>query len=97
MINKRRVHSVPIVPKISSSNSLSNIKETIVSGIGFGIGSGIANRAVSSILGPREIEIQHQISDNKCKEFMTKYEKCMKQNINCVNELEEFQICLKNK
>jgi hypothetical protein len=105
MINKRRNHtqsmSKPIlknpIPNIQSSSTFSNIKDTIVAGFGLGVGNEIAHRAVTSIMGPRTVEIQHsQPQISSCQEELTKYEKCLKQN-NCMDEQEFYQKCVINK
>ena len=73
----------------------STIKETIVAGFGLGVGSEIANRAVSAVLGPRQISIESSNKEDKCQEFRNKYEQCLKEN-KCINELENYQQCLKS-
>jgi len=103
MINKRRNYtqsiSKPILKNSTpttthpSSSIFSNIKDTIVAGFGLGIGNEIAHRAVSSIMGPRTVEIQRSQTIS-CEEELAKYEKCLKQN-NCMDEQEFYQQCVK--
>jgi dsRNA-specific ribonuclease len=85
--------------KVETPSMASTIKETIVAGFGLGVGSEIAHRAVSAVLGPRQIEVQHQSdkskNDNRCQEYLQKYEKCLKEN-SCSDELENYQKCLKS-
>lgn len=113
MIHKRRNHtqqmSKPILKNPTPttqqpiSTTFSNIKDTIISGFGLGVGNEIAHRVVSSIIGPRTVEIQHSESsttnsNNSCKEELKKYEKCLKeskQQNNCFEENEVYQQCVK--
>ena len=85
--------------KVETPSMASSIKETIVAGFGLGVGSEIAHRAVSAVLGPRQIEIQHQKTEDdkndKCGEYLNKYQKCLKEN-SCLDELENYQKCLKS-
>ena len=83
------------IPSSSTPSITSSIKETIVAGFGLGVGSEIAHRAVSAVLGPRQIEIQHQKQDDKCGEYLNKYQKCLKED-SCIDELENYQKCLKS-
>lgn len=80
----------------SKPGVLSTMKETIVAGFGLGVGNEIAHRAVSSILGPRTVEVQYSNVSNTCQEQLQKYEKCLKQN-NCIDELESYQSCIKSR
>jgi hypothetical protein len=99
MINKRRNNT-------QQSSTFSNIKDTIISGFGLGVGNEIAHRAVSSIMGSRTVEIQHSQSNstnttnstNSCQEQMKMYEKCLKKSNqnNCLDELEVYQQCVKS-
>jgi hypothetical protein len=76
----------------------STIKETIVAGFGLGVGSEIAHRVISAVLGPRQISIESSNKEDKCQEFRNKYEQCLKdpKDNKCVNELENYQQCLKS-
>ena len=108
MINKRRNHTQPLSKPLSKnhtqqSSTFSNIKDTIISGFGLGVGSEIAHRAVSSIIGPRTVEIQHSQSNSSnsnssCQEQIKIYEKCLKQSNqkNCIDDLETYQQCVKS-
>lgn len=98
MINKRRNYTQSISKPTTTqsySSTFSNIKDTIISGFGLGVGNEIAHRAVSSIIGPRTVELQHTLSNNSCQEQLKKYEKCLKQN-SCLDEIEEYQQCVKS-
>jgi hypothetical protein len=108
MINKRRNHTQTLSKPLSKNNTqqsstFSNIKDTIISGFGLGVGNEIAHRAVSSIMGSRTVEIQHSQtnstnSSNSCQEQMKMYEKCLKKSTqnNCLDELEVYQQCVKS-
>jgi hypothetical protein len=105
MINKRRNHTQSISKPVlknstqttthASSSTFSNIKDTIVAGFGLGVGNEIAHRAVSSIMGPRTVEIQQSQPISSCQEELKKYEKCLKQN-NCMDEQEFYKQCVMN-
>ena len=97
---KRKNHtSTSHKDKVETSSLGSTIKETIVAGFGLGVGSEIANRAVSAVLGPRQISIESSSDkENRCQQFRIKYEQCLKdpKDDKCVNELENYQQCLKS-
>ena len=93
---KRKNHTLSSKEnKVETPSMASTIKETIVAGFGLGVGSEIAHRAVSAVMGPRQIEVQHQKQDDKCCEYLSKYQKCLKEN-SCLDELENYQQCLKS-
>ena len=93
---KRKNHNLSSKEnKVETPSITSSIKETIVAGFGLGVGSEIAHRAVSAVLGPRQIEIQHQKQDDKCSEYLNKYQKCLKED-SCIDELKNYQQCLKS-
>jgi len=57
---KRSYHQVSQQPLIQTSQGmLQSLKETLVGGFGAGIGMNVADRAISSIFGPRKVEVQH--------------------------------------
>jgi hypothetical protein len=99
---KRKNHtSTSQKDKVETPSLGSTIKETIIAGFGLGVGSEIANRAVSAVLGPRQISIESSSDKDKedrCQQFRIKYEQCLKdqKNDKCVNELENYQQCLKS-
>ncbi len=89
--------SPPMTTNHSNPSMFSTIKETVVAGFGLGVGSEIAHRVVSSVLGPRTISVVNentQNSDTRCKEQLENYEKCLKRD-NCLDELETYQTCVK--
>ena len=99
---KRKNHtsgsSQKVPPKVETPSLGSTIKETMVAGFGLGVGSEIANRAVSALLGPRQISIESSSDKDKedrCQELIIKYEQCLKDD-KCINELENYQQCLKS-
>lgn len=77
---------------------MSTLKETVIAGLGIGAGSEIAHRVVSSILGPRTVEVSHSKPLNVCQEMLQTYEKCIKQtqqNDLCTNDLENYKKCIR--
>jgi hypothetical protein len=79
--------SNPITPVSSSPSVLSSIKD----GFGMGLGASLADRAISSIFGPRTIEVQH----NNCDKIIDLYKTGL-QNNNITESLEQdYQQCVK--
>ena len=72
---KRKNHTLSSKEnKLETPSMTSTIKETFFAGFGLGVGSEIAHRAVSAILGPRQITIEHpSYKEEKCQEFRNKY------------------------
>lgn len=91
-------HKSQVPQSSNNSGTLSTLKETVVAGFGIGAGSEIAHRVVSSILGPRTVEVTHSKPLNACQEILQKYEKCIKQtqqNDLCTNDLENYKKCIR--
>ncbi len=68
---------------------MSGIVGGIVQGMAFGTGSAIANRAVDSVMGPRQMEVVHkdgpsqpQGNNNRCNSEDSQFQKCMNDNRN---------------
>ncbi|SCM25544.1 conserved Plasmodium protein, unknown function [Plasmodium chabaudi adami] len=80
-------------PQQKSGGFISNMMGTVANGMASGVGFGIAQRAVDSILGPRHIEVSHpnnnaqlnqvgamnmeRNNDFKCKTFRDELNQCM--------------------
>jgi hypothetical protein len=94
---KRKNHTLSSKEnKVETPSITSTIKETILAGFGLGVGSEIAHRAVSAVMGPRQITIEQPSNkEDKCQKFRNKYERCLKDN-KCIDELENYQQCLKS-
>jgi len=60
---------------------------TVVQGMAFGTGSAVANRAVDSVMGPRQVEHVNAAAPQAA---------APQQPMMCMNEQKEFQECLKN-
>ena len=54
LYNKKPMYTVPS----STSSTFQNLKDSMVSGLGAGVGMSVADRLVSSVLGPRKVEVQ---------------------------------------
>ena len=52
--NKRPMYIVPS----STSSTFQNLKDSMVSGLGAGVGLSVADRLVTTVLGPRKVEVQ---------------------------------------
>ena len=109
--NNSNVHTASNVPTgiipqpttSGSSGSLGSIvKESIASGFGSGLGFSFAERAVSSIFGPRTVSVSHitqPVRDERCQEEEKKYISCIKtqkymENIHpCKEEMDAFYQC----
>ncbi|CXJ25456.1 conserved Plasmodium protein, unknown function [Plasmodium berghei] len=80
-------------PQQKSGGFISNMMGTVASGMASGVGFGVAQRAVDSILGPRHVEVLHpnnnsqlnqagamnmeRNNDLKCKTFRDELNQCM--------------------
>ena len=68
LLNKRnqktnRIHPLP-PSTINNQSSLSSLKESIVSGVGAGVGFNLADRLVSSLFGARKVQVEHVASES---------------------------------
>ena len=81
-------------PNTNNSSVFSTVKETIVTGFGLGVGNEVAHRLVSSILGPRKIEVQEK--KQECSNELEQYQRCLKLN-NCTDELIVYNKCVKSE
>ncbi|SBT82680.1 conserved Plasmodium protein, unknown function [Plasmodium ovale] len=52
-------------PQQKSGGFLSNMMGTVASGMASGVGFGIAQRAVDSIIGPRHVEVTHSNNNSQ--------------------------------
>jgi hypothetical protein len=52
--NKRPIYMVPS----ATPSTFQNLKDSMVSGLGAGVGMSVADRLVSSVLGPRKVEVE---------------------------------------
>ena len=52
--NRKPMYMVPS----STSSTFQNLKDSMVSGLGAGVGMSVADRLVTTVLGPRKVEVQ---------------------------------------
>lgn len=81
------------------SGFLSNMMGTVASGMASGVGFGVAQRAVDSILGPRHVEVSHSNNDvqnynNNNNQMNRAAAVSSESNKNCQPFLDELNHCL---
>jgi hypothetical protein len=74
-----KYHQVSQQPLIQPSQGgvLQSFKESLVGGFGAGIGMNVADRAISSIFGPRKVEVQHTNVENECQDIIKLYKETL--------------------
>jgi len=103
---KDNSNNTPIIsPNNSSVNnssvnnsSVNNLTQSVVSGIGLGVGSELAHQGIKKIFSDEQKEKPNEtINHSSCDSIFTTYEKCLNNNeYNCKVFLEAFQECRKN-
>jgi hypothetical protein len=66
----------PIAATPQGPSLMQNLKDSMVSGLGAGVGMSVADRLVSSVLGPRKVEVEttHTIPrSSECEEISKIY------------------------
>jgi hypothetical protein len=75
--NKKPMYTVPS----STSSTFQNLKDSMVSGLGAGVGMSVADRLVSSVLGPRQVEVQNKIVRSPdCEDISKIYREALVKN-----------------
>ena len=67
----------------SSPSTFQTLKQSMVSGIGSGIGFSVADRLVSSVLGPRKVEVQTEnkiVRSPDCEDISKIYREALVKN-----------------
>lgn len=85
---KKNVPSMPYTPSYHSPSTSvgQNFKDSLVSGLGTGIGFNIAERAVSSLFGGRKIE---HVNNDSCEDIISIYKKALLNNESIPESLRE--------
>ena len=75
----------------SQGGLLQSFKDSLVGGFGAGIGMNVADRAISSIFGPRKVEVQHTnvVTSNTCEDIMSIYKNVLSKGESIPQSLEE--------
>ena len=68
----------PIAATPQGPSLMQNLKDSMVSGLGAGVGMSVADRLVSSVLGPRKVEVETTSStpiprSSECEEISKIY------------------------
>ena len=75
---------------------LQSFKESVIGGVGAGIGMNIADRAISSIFGARKVEVQHTGSDQGCGDIINIYKNALSKGESIPQSLEDkYNKCVK--
>jgi hypothetical protein len=77
--NRKPIYMVPS----STSSTFQNLKDSMVSGLGAGVGMSVADRLVSSVLGPRKVEVQTEnkiVRSPDCEDISKIYREALVKN-----------------
>lgn len=77
--NKRPMYIVPS----STSSTFQNLKDSMVSGLGAGVGMSVADRLVTTVLGPRKVEVQTEnkiVRSPDCEDISKIYREALVKN-----------------
>ena len=82
--NKKSFNRKPmyIVPS-STSSTFQNLKDSMVSGLGAGVGMSVADRLVTTVLGPRKVEVQTEnkiVRSPDCEDISKIYREALVKN-----------------
>ena len=86
-LNKKPMYIVPS----STPSTFQTLKETMVSGLGAGVGMSVADRLVTTVLGPRKVEVQTEnkiVRSPECEEITRIYKQT-----NSPSLREEYEKC----
>jgi hypothetical protein len=86
--NKRPIYIVPS----STSSTFQNLKDSMVSGLGAGVGMSVADRLVSTVLGPRKVEVQTEnkiVRSPDCEDISKIYREALVKDIYISQTLKE--------
>ncbi len=85
--NRKPVYTVPV----STPSTFQTLKESMISGLGTGVGMSVADRLVTTVLGPRKVEVQTEnkiIRSPECEEITRIYKQT-----NSPSLREEYEKC----
>ena len=89
--NKRPIYIVPS----STSSTFQNLKDSMVSGLGAGVGMSVADRLVSTVLGPRKVEVQTEnkiVRSPDCEDISKIYREALVKDIYISQTLKEAYV-----
>jgi hypothetical protein len=77
--NKKPMYMVPS----STPSAFQNLKESMISGLGAGVGMSVADRLVTTVLGPRKVEVQTEnkiVRSPDCEDISKIYREALVKN-----------------
>ena len=77
--NRKPMYMVPS----STSSAFQNLKDSMVSGLGAGVGMSVADRLVTTVLGPRKVEVQTEnkiVRSPDCEDISKIYREALVKN-----------------
>lgn len=77
--NRKPIYMVPS----STPSTFQNLKESMISGLGAGVGMSVADRLVSAVLGPRKVEVQTEtkiVRSPDCEDISKIYREALVKN-----------------
>ncbi len=80
--NKKSFNRKPIymVPS-STPSTFQNLKDSMISGLGAGVGMSVADRLVSTVLGPRKVEVESKVVRSPdCEDISKIYREALVKN-----------------
>lgn len=88
-------YSKPSLPSPSQGGMVQTFKESMVGGLGSGIGFNLADRAISSLFGARKVEVQHTNVSNECNDILKLYKDLLSKGEIIPNTIEEkYKKCI---
>ena len=96
--NKKWLNKKPMyIAPSSTPSTFQTLKETMVSGLGAGVGMSVADRLVTTVLGPRKVEVQTEnkiVRSPECEEITRIYREALVKNEYISQSLrEEYEKC----
>ena len=90
--NKKWLNKKPMyIAPSSTPSTFQTLKESMVSGLGAGVGMSVADRLVTTVLGPRKVEVQTEnkmVRSPECEEITRIYKQT-----NSPSLREEYEKC----
>lgn len=94
-LNKRPMYTIPS----STPSTFQTLKDSMISGLGTGVGMSVADRLVTTVLGPRQVEVQTEnkiVRSPECEEITKIYREALVKNEYVSQSLrEEYEKCNK--